>query len=69
MILFWVVIIVGLFFLFRYFTGNQAGIPGSGKGPDSGRRDPIEILKERYAKGEIDSREFEERKKTLEADG
>ena len=38
-----------------------------GKIPSSRRGHAIEILKERYARGEIDKAEFEERRHTLEA--
>lgn len=38
---------------------------GGGSGERSERR-PLEILEERFAKGEIDRDEFEERKRVLE---
>ena len=61
MILFWVAVIVGTVLLIRYLWFTQKQSPST-----SDRRDPMEILKERYAKGEIDTKEFEERKATLE---
>jgi len=59
MIIFWIVVVV-LFILFvRWMVGQ-------GKNEQKSGKDALEILKERYARSEIDKREFEEKKKTLE---
>jgi putative membrane protein len=66
MIFFWLLIIVGAFFVFRYFAAGHSfsGGQGGGQAPP---RDPMEILRERYAMGEMSTEEFEERKKVLES--
>ncbi|GGH18511.1 putative membrane protein [Cribrihabitans marinus] len=57
MLLFWGAIIALIVFAVRGFSA------GSGSG---GNSDAAEILRERYAKGEIDDEEYEHRKAQLE---
>jgi putative membrane protein len=61
MIVFWILILVGLVFVIRWLiqtTGKKAG-----SGPRGSRA--MEILKERYARGEIDKTQFEAMKRDL----
>ena len=53
-----IILVVLIWLLVQTF--NRAGRPGP-----AGGKTPMDILKERYAKGEISKKEFEERKKDL----
>jgi putative membrane protein len=61
MIVFWILIIVGLVFLIKWLIQSTGRDKMAGSGGDRS----LEILKERYARGEIDKEEFETKKKDL----
>jgi len=56
--IFWIVLIVVIIALVR-------GMGGSDKISDTNQRTPLQLLEARYAKGEIDEEEFEQRKRKL----
>jgi uncharacterized membrane protein len=58
MSVFWIALIVGIIFLIRWLAVSTRG---GGRSEDSA----LEILKRRYARGEIDKEEFEEKKRDL----
>jgi putative membrane protein len=57
MVLFWVAFVLLIIWLYKQVTGTRDVVSVESA---------IEILKKRYAKGEIDKKEFEEKKKDLE---
>ena len=61
MMIFWVLVIVGLVFLIKWLIQTTS----SGKSAEQTGSRAVEILKERYARGEIDKAEFESKKKDL----
>lgn len=56
MLLFWLILVLAIVFILKY-----AGISKTANDSKS----PLDILKERYAKGEIDKKEYEEKKRGL----
>ncbi len=59
MLLIWVLIIVALVALGKWIFGQSGDTPRS--------RSALDILKERYARGEIGKDEFEQKKRDLES--
>lgn len=62
MLIFWLLVIAGIVFLIRWLVQNMGGKTHSAVGTGSHAMD---ILKERYAKGEITLDEFESMKKEI----
>jgi putative membrane protein len=57
MIIFWGLVVVGLIFLIRWLVGmSKTARP---------EESALDILKKRYARGEINKEEFEQKKKDL----
>lgn len=56
----WIVIAAGIFLLI------QNMMKGNSDNSSSGKETPLEILKKRYARGEIEEEEYERRRKELE---
>ncbi|HXH84480.1 MAG TPA: SHOCT domain-containing protein [Candidatus Tectomicrobia bacterium] len=56
MLVFWGLVIAGLVLGVRWLAGQARG---------SGRDEALEILRQRYARGEIDKQEFETRRRDL----
>lgn len=61
MLLFWGGIIVVIVLAVRWFGGGSS----QGVGAQPADKKPLDILHERFARGEIDNDEFEERKRGL----
>ena len=68
---FWIIILVGgVYLLMKYLSTRRRGDPGQGLfGPNPFGSNPLDILRERYARGEIDQAEFERIKHDLEGVG
>jgi putative membrane protein len=63
MILFLAVLIAAVVILVRWLGGSWQGTYPPHTSPPT--RSPIDILKERFARGEIDKAEFEDRRRVL----
>jgi putative membrane protein len=60
MILFWILVIVGVVVLVKWLLDQSS----TGKG--SHDKSALEILRERYARGEINREEYEQKRRDLE---
>ena len=66
MILFVAAVVVLVAFALRWLTGQSLHGPyGAGHASAPPGKAPLDILKERFARGEIDKAEFEERRRVL----
>jgi len=63
MLLFWALVVLGIIYLVRALLAGQQG--GDASRPKSDTDKALDILRERYAKGEIEQEEFEQRKRGL----
>ena len=59
MLLFWALLILGIFALIKWLAG-EAGSRGS-----PAQKSALQILEERYARGEIEREAFEQKKRDL----
>lgn len=62
MLFFWILVIIAVVFLIKWLIESSKKLPG--ETPVS--QNPIDILKQRYAKGEITKEQFEQMKKDLQ---
>ena len=58
-LLWWAVVVIGIIGLVRWSLGSRRGRAGAADAA-------LDILRERYARGEISREEFEERKRVLQ---
>ena len=58
--IFWIVLIVAIFWGAKVMSS-------SGKNTSDNKKSALDTLKDRYAKGEIDKEEFEQKRKDLSA--
>jgi len=58
MLVFWVAVIVGIILLVRWVVDQS-------RSSASSKESALDILKKRYARGEIDKEEFEQKRKDL----
>ena len=60
MLVFWIAVMVGIVFLIKWIVEQSRSSASSSSGESA-----LDILKKRYAEGEIDKEEFEQKKRDL----
>jgi putative membrane protein len=58
----WALVIIGVIFLVKWLVAQDDKTKTAAAKPENS---PLDILRERYAKGEVDKEEFEQKKKDL----
>ncbi|MEB1083485.1 SHOCT domain-containing protein [Citrobacter portucalensis] len=66
MALFWVLIVLGIVALIRWLMRESQSGPAQDRGMLPRDKTPLEIVQERYARGEIDRDEYEQKRRDLE---
>ena len=69
MVLFWILVIVGLVYLVRYLIqrgGGDSSERSRGGSREGAEPSALELLKQRYARGEMSREEYLEKKKDME---
>jgi putative membrane protein len=61
MMIFWIIVVIVIIFLVRWLVGQGRG----GRESLPREESAVDLLKKRYATGEIDKEEFEQKKKDL----
>ncbi len=66
-LLWWIFVIVGIVLLVRLLARGEGGGAAPPSPPPAPAETALDILKKRYARGEIDKAEFEEKRRDLQA--
>ena len=66
MVLWWVLVVVGIVALVKWLMDSSA-LRGRNADRDDPGKSALDILKARYARGEIEQAEFEQKRRDLEA--
>jgi len=59
----WILVIVGIVLLVAWLLRRR---PATARGPDTGSTNALDLLRERYARGEITREEYEQMRRDLE---
>ncbi|WP_354675034.1 SHOCT domain-containing protein [Cupriavidus alkaliphilus] len=65
MILFWTLVVLAIVALVRWLMRESQATRGQGKQESPRDKTPLEIVQERYARGEIDREEYEQKRRDL----